>query len=232
MKEWEEYSIKGMKCCNPDGNHDEGITYITKAISLCDDESEIGNQYYARGLIFVFKNDIPHAIADLKIASDYGCEDALDLLKNKGITYTPKSPPPMPSKSSSSSPQNPSSITMLKGGTFGIGGTSPALTKAPPDFTGKGKFLDDNENIYEGDYVEGKQTGKGKYTWAKSGEVYEGDWVDGKFHGTGRLTYRDKRVYEGDWTNDALTGKGKMTYPNGKVEEGEWKDGEFLGKEE
>lgn len=39
---------------------------------------------------------------------------------------------------------------------------------------------------YEGDFVDGKRTGKGTFTWA-SGNKYEGDFVDGKFHGKGTL---------------------------------------------
>jgi len=39
---------------------------------------------------------------------------------------------------------------------------------------------------YEGDFVDGKRTGKGTFTWA-NGNKYEGDFVDGKFHGKGTL---------------------------------------------
>jgi len=41
-------------------------------------------------------------------------------------------------------------------------------------------------NRYEGDFVDGKRTGKGTFTWA-NGNKYEGDFVDGKFHGKGTL---------------------------------------------
>ena len=43
---------------------------------------------------------------------------------------------------------------------------------------------DDLIKIYQGDFVDGKSTGKGIYTWA-NGDKYEGDFVDGKSTGKG-----------------------------------------------
>ena len=57
--------------------------------------------------------------------------------------------------------------------------------------------------MYEGDFVDGKKTGKGKYTWA-DGNVYEGDYVDGKKTGKGKFTWADGNVYEGDFVDDKM----------------------------
>lgn len=62
-----------------------------------------------------------------------------------------------------------------------------------------------DDGVYEGNLVDGKRTGKGKYTWP-SGNVYEGDFVDGE-----------------------RTGKGKYTDANGNIYEGDFVDGEFMG---
>ena len=50
-------------------------------------------------------------------------------------------------------------------------------------FHGKGTFTG-SAFKYEGDYENGHQHGKGKYTLPE-GDIYEGDFVRGKFHGNG-----------------------------------------------
>ena len=93
---------------------------------------------------------------------------------------------------------------------------------------GKGKYTTPNGNIYEGDFADGRPHGQGKYTFA-SGAVYEGDFADGKLNGKGKYTYENGDVYEGDWVNNNRTGNGKYTYASGKIEEGQWKDDKFKG---
>ena len=55
-------------------------------------------------------------------------------------------------------------------------------------------------DVYEGDFKDGKQHGKGKYTLA-SGDVYEGDFKDGKQHGKGKYSSADGTTYEGIWVD-------------------------------
>jgi len=83
--------------------------------------------------------------------------------------------------------------------------------------------------VYQGDFVDGKKTGKGKYT-SVNGSVYEGDFVDDKFSGKGKITWSDGAVYEGDFVDDIRTGKGKYTWSSGDVYEGDWVDGDQTGK--
>jgi len=59
---------------------------------------------------------------------------------------------------------------------------------------------------------------------------YEGEILDGKPHGKGKYTWSDGSYYEGDFINNKRHGIGKMTYPDGRIEEGNWKDGEFVGE--
>jgi len=96
-------------------------------------------------------------------------------------------------------------------------------------FTGNRKENFDNGSVYEGDYVNSKFHGKGKYT-SPYGDVYEGDFVNGLPNGKGKRTFTNGDIYEGDVINLLANGKGKMTYANGKVDEGKWKDDKFLGK--
>jgi len=92
-------------------------------------------------------------------------------------------------------------------------------------FTGYGKTTIRGDygyyKDYEGDLVNGKPHGKGKFI-DSNGDVYEGEFVNGKEHGKGKVIFSDGRCYEGDFADGKFHGKGKMTYPNGEVEENEF----------
>lgn len=116
---------------------------------------------------------------------------------------------------------------------------------------GKGKFMLDSGNVYEGDIVYGERHGHGTFTWTDgavyegeftndaitgtgtlflaNGDTYEGDFVDGVFSGHGTLTWTDGAVYEGEFTEGRQHGRGKLTYNNGDVYEGEFVDGGMNG---
>ena len=51
---------------------------------------------------------------------------------------------------------------------------------------GKGTYVCKDGSKYEGNYVENRKEGFGKFTFA-SGNVYEGEWKDGKQDGIGKL---------------------------------------------
>jgi len=93
---------------------------------------------------------------------------------------------------------------------------------------GKGKFTWANGDVYEGDWVDSKKHGKGKYIWV-SGEIYEGGYVDNKRTGKGKFTWASGEIYEGDWVDDKRNGKGKNTRANGSVYEGDFVDDNFHG---
>ena len=83
---------------------------------------------------------------------------------------------------------------------------------------GFGKFFWDNGNVYYGDFLKGKRTGKGKFTWKKSGDIYEGDNVDDSFTGKGKYTFKvSGDIYEGDFVELDFSGKGQYTWKNGNI---------------
>ena len=97
-------------------------------------------------------------------------------------------------------------------------------------FNGKGKmFWKSTGNTYEGDWVYGFRTGKGRFTWA-DGTYHEGDFVRGKYEGYGIHTYTDGGKYEGQFHDDKRNGKGKMTWPNGDTYVGDWVENFRTGK--
>jgi hypothetical protein len=54
---------------------------------------------------------------------------------------------------------------------------------------------------YEGEFLKGKQHGKGLKTW-KDGSQYTGEYKEGVRDGVGRATYADGTIYQGHWTTD------------------------------
>ena len=52
--------------------------------------------------------------------------------------------------------------------------------------------------IYDGEFLNGKQHGKGKYS-LPNGYYYEGEWKEGKIEGLGVAKYPDGSLYEGNF---------------------------------
>lgn len=82
---------------------------------------------------------------------------------------------------------------------------------------------------YEGEFVHGAMTGKGKYV--SDGEEFEGDFVNGKLiKGTQKVRHgHNFIIFEGNFVDGSLEGQGKITYPDGTVHEGLYEKGDFKG---
>ena len=103
------------------------------------------------------------------------------------------------------------------------------LNEAPH---GTGKLYYKNGNIkYEGEFVDGKKEGNGKYIY-ENGKYYSGQWLNDYRHGKGILFYKNDNIkYDGEFANDKFEGKGKLYYKNGKIRyEGEFVNNKFEGK--
>ena len=99
-------------------------------------------------------------------------------------------------------------------------------------FHGKCRFHIGLHDTYEGDMVDNKKTGKGKYIWQK-GQEYDGDWLNNEQTGYGvDKSLKGKKLYEGNFLKSKRHGKGKVTYKKGITIEGNWnqgmKDGVFI----
>ena len=58
------------------------------------------------------------------------------------------------------------------------------------------------------------------------GEVYEGEWLDGKKEGFGKYYYNNGERYAGAWKDDMREGKGMLVDQEGKrIFIGEWMNG-------
>lgn len=151
---------------------------------------------------------------------------------------------------------------------IGTGGTLPAIAQSespssPADvlgncetiataatLTGEGICLTLSGDRYEGDFLEGQRTGKGRYEYAAGG-FYEGEFVNGQFQGEGMFkaaqghryegtfangqfngqgTYRtaEGNTYTGGFLNNTFHGEGTYTYVDGRTISGLWEAGAYV----
>lgn len=90
-------------------------------------------------------------------------------------------------------------------------------------FHGKGKFTS-KVMKYDGNWKEGYPHGKGTETW-KSGAIYKGFFHFGEKWGQGSYLWPNQNLYEGMWAKDLMNGKGQIRYPNGDVLRGTFVQG-------
>lgn len=74
---------------------------------------------------------------------------------------------------------------------------------------------------YQGQFVDGEWTGKGKFFQASSGNLYEGEFKKGALK-SGKIIQKDGSVYEGELKDWKKNGQGVMTLTNGNVYVGTW----------
>ena len=90
------------------------------------------------------------------------------------------------------------------------------------------------EGRYEGQLVNGKREGKGKFYYLNDdeymGKIYEGEWKNDKREGRGIETWPDGERFEGYFINDLRNGKGVYYYSNGERHEGNYKNGKKEGR--
>ena len=94
---------------------------------------------------------------------------------------------------------------------------------------GKGKIIYGiGDEYYEGDFENGKLTGKGFYQWANKC-TYEGEFLDGQMHGKGLYKWPDGDEYESDYINNIKEGNGEFRWKSGKKYKGQVKNGKPNG---
>lgn len=90
-------------------------------------------------------------------------------------------------------------------------------------------WTDNGTMRYEGDFLTGKKTGKGKFEF--EGSFYEGDFVDGQFHGQGKYYFADSgKIYKGEFRDNNIEGTGCMLFPDGSRYDGDFENGKMEGR--
>ncbi len=116
---------------------------------------------------------------------------------------------------------------------------------------GRGRIININGFVYEGEFKRGKSNGYGKYL-ALDGTSYKGTWLDdrqngtgneaypdgsfyngnfknGKKDGFGKLVFKDKNVFEGYFVNNDINGEGAFYWKDGRIFIGNWKNNKMNG---
>jgi len=71
--------------------------------------------------------------------------------------------------------------------------------------------------------------GKGTYLF-ENGEKYDGNFKNRKYNGYGEINFANGQKYVGEWKNHMQNGRGTYTYPDGKTLTGNWENGNFISK--
>jgi hypothetical protein len=94
---------------------------------------------------------------------------------------------------------------------------------------GDGFFTYDDGDTYEGQFLDGKKHGRGRYVEA-CGNIYEGPYLHDKMHGEhGTCTYANGNVYSGSFEQNKRHGAGRYVLASGDVYDGEWVDNKKHG---
>jgi hypothetical protein len=87
-----------------------------------------------------------------------------------------------------------------------------------------------NRVSYNGNFKDGKRSGKGKLVW-KDGSKYMGDFEKDLRNGFGVYTYSKEDAedcYEGHWKDQKKSGKGRLIWKNGTRQEGIFLNDSFI----
>ncbi len=82
--------------------------------------------------------------------------------------------------------------------------------------------------IAEGNFLKGKQEGKGTLRFA-NGFRYDGEFRENQFHGKGIMQFANGNRYEGEFADDGQNGKGVFLWKDGRRYEGDWVHGHRTG---
>ncbi len=94
-------------------------------------------------------------------------------------------------------------------------------------WSGTGKVLWANGDVFEGTLVTGKRQGHGIFSW--SGGKYTGDWADDRAIGKGVIDYKNGDHYEGEVQDSLAHGMGIMKYASTEVYRGAFANGKAHG---
>ncbi len=100
----------------------------------------------------------------------------------------------------------------------------PTTAPQPARLNGIVAFKWPNGDSYDGMWVDGRRSGRGRFVWA-SGQTYDGDWRDDVAVGDGAMTFPNGDRYQGQVRDGLPQGRGRMQFANGDQYEGPFERG-------
>ena len=93
---------------------------------------------------------------------------------------------------------------------------------------GRGLFVYENGDRYDGDWIGALRQGFGRFETADS--IYQGNWHAHQRHGHGSFTHPDGSSYIGSWETNQRTGRGIFTWKDGSKYDGEYQGNRRHGR--
>ena len=79
-------------------------------------------------------------------------------------------------------------------------------------------------SVYEGYWESDRKNQSGRMQYAENGDVFVGDFIDGKRSGRGRYySAIENTIYDGEWSNDRRQGEGTILNERGEIASGEFR---------
>ena len=92
-------------------------------------------------------------------------------------------------------------------------------------YEGCGRYYWNSGHKYKGELKNNLMHGKGTHYWA-NGDYYSGYFEKGKMNGSGTFYWKNGDKYKGLWKNDLRHGDGIYYWKNGTYLEGRWENGQ------
>ena len=94
---------------------------------------------------------------------------------------------------------------------------------------GVGKIIYVSSNEYQGEFVRGLKSGKGRFHYASNDSIYEGDWLKDLKNGYGIQNWINGAKYDGYWKDNLKDGEATMIFEDGNTYVGPWRRDKMHG---
>lgn len=97
------------------------------------------------------------------------------------------------------------------------------------NYEGKGKYISNNGDVYEGEFKSGFKHGQGTLTYS-NGDKYVGEFINNMRYGKGTMYFANKSKYVGQFKQNVMDGNGTYYYSDGSTYDGQFVNGKLEGK--
>jgi antitoxin component YwqK of YwqJK toxin-antitoxin module len=92
------------------------------------------------------------------------------------------------------------------------------------NYHGYGNLFINNNESYEGEFVDGIYDGRGTYYWKNGNVKFVGNWKNNKRHGKGKIYENNSLIFNGMWKDNHKNGIGQEFENGSLIFDGIWKN--------